>query len=89
MLFIISFYKIFEAHNKLNKAENKIEYLDSNLKEKINSIFSLQQENDVSAQSLKGEYFIASILSEPTVKISENSDNFICNVFALFFNENV
>ncbi len=81
MLFIISFYKIFEAHNKLNKAENKIEYLDSNLKEKINSIFSLQQENDVSAQSLKGEYFIASILSEPTVKISENSDNFICNVF--------
>jgi hypothetical protein len=81
LLFIISFYKIFETHNKLNKAENKIEYLDSNLKEKINSIFFLQQENDESTQSLKGEYFIASILSEPTIKISEKSENFISNIF--------
>jgi hypothetical protein len=64
------------------KYQKSIEDLATgNLKEKINSIFSLQQEYDTSAQFLKGEYFIASILSEPTVKISENSDNFICNVF--------
>jgi len=81
LLFIISFYKIFETHNKLNKAENKIEYLDSNLKEKINSSFSLQQEVDATIQSLKGEYYIASILSEPTFNFFEKSDNYIYNVF--------
>jgi hypothetical protein len=80
-IFIISIYKLLETHTKLNKAENKIVYLETNLKEKINLSFSLQQEIDASYQSLNAELYIASLLSEPIVKMSDYSDNFQTNVF--------
>ncbi len=80
-IFIISIYKLLETHTKLNKIENKLVYLESNLKEKTNLSYTLQQEIDLSNQSLNAEFYIASLLSEPIVKMSDNSDNFLTNVF--------